>query len=135
MPLWDQINRSLYPEFGDSISVWNSSPTAAYFSSGSSSNYLVNAADAYYGNTGWDGYGGVHGFCGNATDGFALLNDSTLPGKDYSYRRHTEAHELGHALTLDHADGYVAVMSTTDTSYYSPQQHDIDDMNARYPWP
>ncbi len=131
---WNQVSASTYPEFGDAIYNWNTSPTAAYFQYGDQYNWQVHSVNTDYGNTGWAGYTVVHGSCGSATDASVLLNDYFLVGYSYYARRHVEAHELGHALTLDHApSGYASVMLASDYTYWAVAQHDIDDMNARYP--
>lgn len=143
LPHWNEVNISTYSEYGDAIYDWNTAGTAAYFTYGYQYNWKVHSVNTNYGATTWAGYAILHSsppWCGGATtDASVLLNDYWLtsccgqPGYGYNDRRHVEGQELGHALTLDHAPGYASVMG--DYAYWYVQQHDKDDMYARYRYP
>ena len=139
LPHWNLVNMSVYSEYVDTISAWEGAGTAVRLPPGDQYTYREKSVNANYGDTGWHGYGFVHAtwFCGQVTDGNVLLNDFYLtvwPWNGYYHRRFVECQELGHTLTLDHADGYVSCMSNSaGDSYWYPQQHERDDMNARYP--
>ena len=78
-----------------------------------------------------------------STDGIKyasiLFNPSVLVYDSTTHRRFTMVHEIGHALGLGHPNTNYNVTSAasvmrqgTRETYYTPQNHDITDLNNKY---
>ncbi|MDP9120090.1 MAG: matrixin family metalloprotease [Acidobacteriota bacterium] len=100
----------------------------------------VNVAD--YGATGWTGYTYIcstNGSCDNQTawDGTfswaeTRINTNLLVSNTQDERQNTMMHEAGHAFSLAHRDDSTSIMQPFQTSITTPNQTDIDLINARY---
>ncbi|MDR0293449.1 MAG: hypothetical protein LBH95_04770 [Oscillospiraceae bacterium] len=70
-----------------------------------------------------------------------LLTPYTSSFTNVTSVRYTMCHEIGHVLGLGHPDignpnpstpQSIMLSSFTNQTYYSPQQHDLDDLTAKY---
>jgi len=63
------------------------------------------------------------------------LNTNTLGVESDFIRQKVACHEFGHGVGLAHVVGgtIASIMRQGTLSYNTPQQHDIDDVNALYP--
>ena len=100
--------------------------------------YIVNTADTYWGIT------DVHP-CSASGCAYRwaniILNRRTVDAESLHQGQAIVVHEVGHALGLSHVCGQAAcpagslatIMQWGELPYNTPQNHDINDVNAIYP--
>ncbi|MGI5237294.1 hypothetical protein [Dactylosporangium sp. CA-139066] len=111
------------------LSYWNATPTPAYISKYQYSGSSVTAAsysDTWY---------GLYQRCGDNCY-YIKLNARTISRDAYNFQNFatsTTVHEYGHALNLAHNSVFSIMNHSRDrNTVYTPQPHDIDDVNAYY---
>jgi predicted Zn-dependent protease len=124
------------------VSAWNSSPTEAYFTEGSTSTQTVNYFVGEWGNVSWCGYtyyvdsGGSYINYGgypnqNWSKSEIKIDDPVATGCPAFTKKATAAHELGHAMGLKHSN-VSGVLMSSPTGAETPQQDDVDGINSLY---
>ncbi|MGY3718638.1 matrixin family metalloprotease [Sutcliffiella cohnii] len=123
--------------FNDAILDWNATNTKINFA-WSSSGYQITVKAKDFGNVSWSGR------CTNYRQyiTFGDYVDSVIEGNLYYLNRSTYsankvkgvwAHELGHALGLDHVSGSNKLMYDNDgRTVYKPTTDEVNGVNALY---
>ncbi|GAP61411.1 hypothetical protein AHiyo1_51110 [Arthrobacter sp. Hiyo1] len=117
--------------------AWNASPDNIYLPSGSGA---LTVDDSYASTVGWDGitYYAWHGCStGNCFSyANAYMNYYYTSGYSANTIQAVAAHELGHAVGLDHTGGCVLMTPYTSTrnscGVYTPTQDDVNGTIALY---
>lgn len=130
------------PEIGGALASargdWNVAGTPIRIWTTSSWDAQIKVNGAYYGNTGWSGK------CTNYRDwavGGAI--DSSVIDANYTYLKASHynltknkgvfAHEIGHALGLDHVSGSNKLMYDNDgRTVYKPTSDEVNGVNHLY---
>lgn len=118
---------------------WDATPTKlAIWDSGNYTTAKIDfytyydAASSAWAETTWS-FGGSGFTITNAT---IRINDATFPSLSTNMQKKVIAHEMGHAMGLADVNYYAlyqSIMKQGTLSYYLPQSHDINDVNAKYP--
>jgi hypothetical protein len=123
--------------FTYSLQDWNAAGTKVHFQN--SVSYKVYLAEGYVTGVTWDGIT-YYGYRGSTmTWASSYLNMYYTDGYGTNKRRSVSGHELGHALGLGEMTVGAELMNRyTSSRYdyygvYTPQQDDINGINAMYP--
>jgi hypothetical protein len=116
--------------FEASLSDWNQTPTNVSFYSNSNGPVTMNTYnedDGRSGKTIWS--------CSGSTLVSAVSMGNVFnTSSNANVRRSVSGHELGHAIGLGHSYYFALMGYNPDPStYYVPQQDDIDGVNVLYP--
>lgn len=126
----------------NAASEWANTPTpVAYNWTSYSSSADIKVSSAYNSSVSWDGITTYNSSGGHFVAGSVVvqLNDYWFWTIPYTYDEEISvaAHELGHTLGLNHSSIASALMYYSTSRYtqygtYTPQQDDINGVNAMY---
>lgn len=132
-------NFSGYSENPTAATSWNNAGTKAKFYTSSPFSAFIFLKKENAGNNGVDGQAVLtpSPTANPYTSGETYLNSYYVDGYSSQKRQSVAAHEQGHLLGLAHESGCVLMNEATSSRYdscgvYTPQQDDINGVNAIY---